>query len=111
MRTGTVHAAEAPVGHQTGRDLQRREQRCGFPAFDRVLIPHDELQSVIEDSRYVLWRTALATVQGIHLIADTSTGKLYIGMADGGERLLGPMDDPLPRRPWGQRRAARARGG
>lgn len=34
------------------------------------------------------WRTALASVQGIYLIADT-TGKLYVAKADGGERLLG----------------------
>lgn len=60
-----------------------------FPGFDKVLITHDELTEVVEDSRYQEWRTALAAVQGIYLIADTSTGKLYVGKADGGERLLG----------------------
>lgn len=60
-----------------------------FPGFDRVLITHDELTAVMEESRYQEWRTALAAVQGVYLIADTSTGKLYVGKADGGERLLG----------------------
>ncbi len=60
-----------------------------FPGFDRVLVTHAELREVIADSRYASWRTALGSVQGIYLIADTSTGKLYVGKADGGERILG----------------------
>jgi hypothetical protein len=60
-----------------------------FPGFDHVLITHAELQAVLEDSRYAAWRTALGAVQGIYLIADTSTGQLYVGKADGGERILG----------------------
>jgi hypothetical protein len=60
-----------------------------FPGFDRVLITHAELQSIVEDSRYAAWRIALGAVQGIYLIADSSTGQLYVGKADGGERILG----------------------
>lgn len=60
-----------------------------FPGYDRVVVNHDELRDVIEDSRYAAWRTALGSVQGIYLIADTSTGQLYVGKADGGERILG----------------------
>lgn len=60
-----------------------------FVGFDRVLLTHHDLQGVIEESRYAAWRTALGAVQGIYLIADTSTGKLYVGKADGGERILG----------------------
>lgn len=60
-----------------------------FPGFGRVLISHDELQAVVEDSRYSAWRTALGAVQGIYLITDASTGQLYVGKADGGERILG----------------------
>jgi hypothetical protein len=33
--------------------------------------------------------TALAAVQGVYLVADTSSGELYVGKADGTERLLG----------------------
>lgn len=60
-----------------------------FPGFDRVLITYGELQSVISEARYGGWRTALGSVQGIYLIADTSTGQLYVGKADGGEKILG----------------------
>lgn len=60
-----------------------------FPGFDRVLITHAELKDVVEDSRYSAWRTALGAVQGIYLIADTNTGQLYVGKADGDERILG----------------------
>lgn len=60
-----------------------------FPGFDQVLISHHELQTVTTDSRYGPWRVALGAVQGIYLIADTSTGKLYVGKADGSERILG----------------------
>lgn len=39
--------------------------------------------------RYSQWQTALSSAQGIYLIADTKTGKLYVGTADGAERFLG----------------------
>lgn len=60
-----------------------------FPGYDRVLIGRAELQAVIDDSRYAAWRIALGSVQGIYLITDQSTGKHYVGKADGGERILG----------------------
>lgn len=60
-----------------------------FPGFDSLLIGYDELQAVVADDRYGQWRTALSSVQGIYLISDTKTGKLYVGKADGAERFLG----------------------
>ncbi|MDQ0619723.1 GIY-YIG nuclease family protein [Arthrobacter globiformis] len=60
-----------------------------FPGFDSLLVSYDELQAVITDDRCGQWRTALSSVQGIYLIADTTTGKLYVGKADGAERFLG----------------------
>lgn len=63
-------------------------EAVAFPGFDQVLIDHAELQLVIDDPRYAAWRTALGAVQGIYLITDTSTGKHYIGKADGSERIL-----------------------
>lgn len=60
-----------------------------FPGFDSLLVSFDELQAVITDDRYGQWQTALRSVQGIYLIADTSTGRLYVGKADGVERFLG----------------------
>jgi hypothetical protein len=75
-----------------------------FPGFDRVLVTHGELRDVIEDSRHAAWRTALGSVQGIFLIADTSNGQLYVGKADGGERILWPLDPVRPRRARWQHR-------
>ncbi|MBD1538264.1 GIY-YIG nuclease family protein [Arthrobacter sp. S13_S34] len=60
-----------------------------FPGFDSLLISYDELQAVVVDDRYRQWQTALRSVQGIYLISDTKTGKLYVGKADGAERVLG----------------------
>lgn len=64
-------------------------QAVAFPGFDNVLLSQDGLQAMVEESRYAAWRTALGAVQGIYLIADTSTGQLYVGKADGGENILG----------------------
>lgn len=60
-----------------------------FPGYDSVILDRTELRTMVEDSRYAAWRTALGTVQGIYLITDTSTGRHYVGKADGGERILG----------------------
>ncbi|MDN4491050.1 GIY-YIG nuclease family protein [Demequina sp. SYSU T00068] len=60
-----------------------------FPGFDRVTLPFAQLREVVSDSRYAAWRTALGAVQGIYLIADSQTGRLYVGKADGSERILG----------------------
>jgi len=60
-----------------------------FPGFDSVLVNFHDLTAIIEDDRFRQWRTALSSVQGIYLIADTKTGQLYVGKADGVERFLG----------------------
>jgi len=60
-----------------------------FPGFDRLLISYGELRDVVADSRYSAWQAALSSVQGIYLIAGRTNGKLYVGKADGRERLLG----------------------
>lgn len=60
-----------------------------FPGYDRIVLDHTHLRLMVEDPRYASWRTALGSVQGIYLITDTSTGRQYVGKADGGERILG----------------------
>ena len=60
-----------------------------FVGFDRVFLTYDELQRIFDDSRYQQWVTALKTVQGVYLIADTTNGRLYVGKADGSERIHG----------------------
>lgn len=60
-----------------------------FPGYDNVLLSYGQLQEMVVDSRWIRWQTALSAVQGIYLIADSTDGKLYVGKADGGERILG----------------------
>lgn len=60
-----------------------------FPGYGGVLLTYDELRKVVADRSYGLWRAALSEVQGIYAISDARTGQLYIGKADGNERILG----------------------
>lgn len=82
----------AKVGAQTAAfpivEIADR-QAVPFPGFDEVLLTYAELQAVIKDSRYATWQAALRSVQGVYLIADSSSGRLYVGKADGSERILG----------------------
>ncbi|WP_181034275.1 GIY-YIG nuclease family protein [Arthrobacter sp. GMC3] len=64
-------------------------QAPAFPGFDELILSFSDLQTVIEDSRYESWRQILKSVQGIYLISDTKSGKLYVGKADGSERIMG----------------------
>lgn len=64
-------------------------QAPAFPGFDELVLSFSDLQSVIEDSRYESWRQILKSVQGIYLISDMKSGKLYVGKADGSERIMG----------------------
>lgn len=60
-----------------------------FPGYGNVLLSFDELGKVVADRWYSPWRAALGAVQGIYAILDSRTGQLYVGKADGGERILG----------------------
>ena len=53
-----------------------------FPGFKAVKLTKAELDLVIKQS-LTSWRSALSSVAGTYLIADTATGKLYIGKATG----------------------------
>lgn len=79
----SVSAARMPVLEIADRD------KVPFPGFDGVLLPNHQLRDMVDDPRYADWRTALAEVQGIYLITDSSNGKQYVGKADGAERILG----------------------
>ncbi|MSW69090.1 MAG: GIY-YIG nuclease family protein [Actinobacteria bacterium] len=59
-----------------------------FVGFENVLLSFPKLKEMVDDRRFSDWHSALSSVQGVYLIADTSTGHLYVGKADGGERIL-----------------------
>lgn len=58
-----------------------------FPGFDELVLDYSQLQGVMREHRYAAWRTALASVLGVYLITDTSSGRQYVGKADGAERI------------------------
>ena len=60
-----------------------------FPGFGVVLLTYAELCQVVTERWYVRWQAALSSVQGVYAISDSRTGQLYIGKADGTERILG----------------------
>lgn len=64
-----------------------------FPGFDSIHLTYAELCLMVESQRYASWRAALASVQGVYVIADARTGQLYVGKADGTQRLLGRWRD------------------
>lgn len=59
-----------------------------FPGFKQVNISKDELDLLVRHNTQS-WRTALSSVKGIYLITDTTTGKLYVGKADGENGIWG----------------------
>ena len=58
-----------------------------FPGFDQLILSYEKLQAVMREHRYLAWRTALSSVMGVYLITDTSTGRHYVGKADGLETI------------------------
>ncbi|MDT0157234.1 hypothetical protein Q9R19_06300 [Microbacterium sp. ARD32] len=58
-----------------------------FPGFDAFILDHADLQAVMREPRYASWRTALGSVKGIYLITDTSSGRQYVGKADGADSI------------------------
>lgn len=58
-----------------------------FPGFDKLVVSHAQLQTVIREPRYASWTTALSSVKGVYLITDTKSGRHYVGKADGRENI------------------------
>lgn len=81
-KTGTV-ASNFPVIEIADPQL------FTFPGYHNFVLDYPDLQQVVSDSRYVKWQAALEAVKGIYVIADTATGRLYVGKADGNQRILG----------------------
>jgi hypothetical protein len=53
-----------------------------FPGFEDIDLSFEDLEALEQNSRPD-WKAALASVKGIYLISDTTTGKRYIGSAYG----------------------------
>lgn len=64
-----------------------KEQRMSigdFPGYNSVALSFHLLRTIVRESN-PSWRTALANVAGVYLIADTTSGALYVGSAYGGD--------------------------
>jgi len=72
--------------HYPGFQVQEilREPYSGrsFPGFENIDLSFEELETLVRNNRPD-WKAALASVKGIYLISDITTGKHYIGSASG----------------------------
>jgi len=72
--------------HYPGFQVQEilREPYSGrpFPGFENIDLSFEELETLVRNYRSD-WQAALASVKGIYLISDITTGKRYIGSAYG----------------------------
>lgn len=57
-----------------------------FPGYKNVSVSYRELKKKLESPE---WRTALSCRNGVYLITDKSTGKLYVGSAYGEKGIFG----------------------
>ena len=53
-----------------------------FTDYFELILTYQELKEIIEN-QYADWKTILSAVQGVYLITDTHSGKLYVGVAYG----------------------------
>lgn len=64
--------------------LAERLSIGAFPGFKSVDVSMGELRILVQQN-IESWRSALSAVKGIYLITDTTTGRLYVGKADGAD--------------------------
>lgn len=70
------------------RVFKERLAIMDFPGFENVRIDFSYLQTII-DKGEKSWKTALSSVNGIYLITDKQTGKLYVGSGYGEDGFWG----------------------
>ena len=62
--------------------LAEKRHGAEFPGFRRAMLTKKALDIVVKQ-RIESWRSALASVAGVYVIADRQNGKLYVGSATG----------------------------
>ena len=65
-----------------------RYQVIEFPGFSQAMVTKQELDLIV-GQQISSWRSALSSVAGVYVIADTKTGKFYIGSATGDHGIWG----------------------
>lgn len=75
---------------KTVLEIKRPNSISDFVSYSDVKLDYYELKTLMKDANSNLtWRNALSSVNGVYLIRDTSTGKLYVGSAYGVEGIYG----------------------
>jgi hypothetical protein len=64
--------------------LRQRQVMYDFPGYNKVCITHTQLKT-IHRQQIASWKSALASIKGVYLITDTSTGRHYVGKASGSD--------------------------
>lgn len=64
--------------------MREKQAMSDFPGYNKVTISHSELRTIISQ-RISSWHAALASIKGVYLISDKSTGRKYVGKASGGD--------------------------
>ena len=59
-----------------------------FPGYTQTMLTKRQLDTIVKQ-QHVSWKSALASVAGVYVIADRLTGKLYVGSAAGEEGIWG----------------------
>lgn len=66
-------------------ELRNERMTIGeFPGYNSVLLSYRNLNTIIREAN-PSWKSALSNVAGVYLVTDTSSGKLYVGSAYGGD--------------------------
>lgn len=88
-----------------GRNAYRNAENCGasmrvteirperlsiaeFSGYTQTMLTKRQLDTIVRQE-HISWKSALASVAGVYVIADRLTGKLYIGSATGDEGIWG----------------------
>jgi hypothetical protein len=71
-------------------EIKRPNSISDFESYSAVKLDYYDLKKLMKDANSNLtWRSALSSVNGVYLIRDKSTGKLYVGSAYGEHGIYG----------------------
>lgn len=87
-RNSYRNAENCTASMQVAEIRPERLSIAEFPGYTRAMITKRQLDTIAKQ-QHVSWKTALASVAGVYVIADRLTGKLYIGSATGNEGIWG----------------------
>ncbi len=90
-----VQSKDKDIVEIKNKDFVKGRKYIGsFQSFDRVLINYQDLQKIYQNpDTNRTWVSTLSSVNGIYLINEKTTGKLYVGSAYGEKGIFGRWSD------------------